>query len=238
MKKPCGAGLCRKALANDHIGLALESITAAVATTFTATAAFTATTTATGAGTIGAAETATATFATATTITATAAFATTATAATAAAAVAAATAAATFTTTTAATAAAIATTASTAETATASSGWACLHGTGFVDHHIAATQRLAIHAMDGSLGFFITAHFHEAEAFGTARVTFHHDFGTGDRPKFTKSLFQIAVSNRVRQVADVKFVAHEGDSSKHKDKSDGAPKTHSTNLKTSEGKRN
>jgi hypothetical protein len=229
-------------LANSHIGLALESITAAVAaTTFTATTAFTTTaSTATGTRTIGAAETATATFATATAITATAAataaLATTATT-TAIASATAAVAAATFTTTTAASAA-IAATATTAETATARSGWACFHGTGFVDHHIAATQRLAIHAMDGSLGFFIVAHFHEAEAFGTARVTFHHDFGTGDHPKFTKSLFQIAVSNRVRQVADVKFVAHEGDSSKHKDKSDGAPKTHSTNLKTSEGKRN
>jgi hypothetical protein len=51
-------------------------------------------------------------------------------------------------------------------------------------------------------------------------------------------LFQIAVTNRVRQVADVKFVAHERDSSKHRDKSDGALKAHSTNLETSEGRRN
>jgi len=88
------------------------------------------------------------------------------------------------------------------------------------------------------LSFVVAAHFHKAEAFGAASVTFHHDFGAGDHTEFTKSLFQIAVANRVRQVADVKFVAHERDSSKHRDKSDEAPKTHSTNLKTSDGKRN
>jgi hypothetical protein len=88
------------------------------------------------------------------------------------------------------------------------------------------------------LGFVIAAHFHKAEAFGAARIAFHHDFGAGHSTEFTEGLFQITVSHRVRQVADVKFVAHERDSSKHRDKSDGVPKAHSTNLKTSEGKRN
>jgi hypothetical protein len=87
------------------------------------------------------------------------------------------------------------------------------------------------------LRFIIAAHFDKTKALGAARVTFHHDFGAGDSTESSKGLFQIAVTNRVRKVADVKFVAHEGDSSKHRDKSDGASKTHSTYLKTSEGKR-
>jgi hypothetical protein len=74
---------------------------------------------------------------------------------------------------------------------------------------------LAIHAVDCRLRFAIAAHFHKAEAFGAARITFHHDFGAGHSTEFTKGLFQIAVANRVRQVADIKFVAHKRDSSKH-----------------------
>jgi hypothetical protein len=97
---------------------------------------------------------------------------------------------------------------------------------------------LAIHAVDRGLGFVIAAHFHKAEAFGAARIAFHHDFGAGHSTEFTEGLFQITVSYRISQVADVKFVAHERDSSKHRYKSDGVPKAHSTNLKTSEGKRN
>jgi hypothetical protein len=74
---------------------------------------------------------------------------------------------------------------------------------------------LAIHAVDRRLRFAIAAHFHKAEAFGAARITFHHDFGAGHSTEFTKGLFQIAVANRVRQVADIKFIAHKRDSSKH-----------------------
>jgi hypothetical protein len=88
------------------------------------------------------------------------------------------------------------------------------------------------------LSFVIVAHFHKAEAFGAARIAFHHDFGAGHSTEFTEGLFQITVSHRVRQVADVKFVAHKRDSSKHRDKSDGVPKAQTTNLKTSGGMRN
>jgi hypothetical protein len=84
----------------------------------------------------------------------------------------------------------------------------------------------------------IAAHFYETKAFGATSVAFHHDFGAGHSAEFAKSLFQITIAHRVRQVADVKFIAHERDSSKHKDKSDGVPKAQSTHLKTSEGKRN
>jgi hypothetical protein len=35
---------------------------------------------------------------------------------------------------------------------------------------------------------------------------------------------QVLVANRVRQIADVKFVAHEGTPLKHNNKSDGVPK--------------
>jgi hypothetical protein len=37
-------------------------------------------------------------------------------------------------------------------------------------------------------------------------------------------LLQVFVANRVRQIADVKFVAHEGTPLKHNNKSDGVPK--------------
>jgi hypothetical protein len=97
---------------------------------------------------------------------------------------------------------------------------------------------LAVHAIDGRLGFVVAAHFHKTKTLGTARVTFHHDFGAGHHAKLTKSLFQISVSNRIWQVANVKFIAHKRDSSKHRNKSDGVPKAHSTSLKTTEGKRN
>jgi hypothetical protein len=97
---------------------------------------------------------------------------------------------------------------------------------------------LTVHAIDGGLGFVVTAHFYKTKTFGTARVTFHHDFGAGHHAKLTKSLFQISVSNRIWQVANVKFIAHKRDSSKHINKSDGVPKAHSTSLITTEGKRN
>ncbi len=215
-----------------------ESVTAAVAAAaFATTATIAAAVTATWASTVGAAETAAATF-TATAVTA-AAFATAAVATAAAFTTATVATAAAFTTT-AVTAAAFTTTAAKAATATETTGAGrtCFHWAGFVDHHIAATQRLTVHAIDRSLRFVIAAHFHKAEAFGAASVTFHHDFGAGHNTELAESLFQIAVTNRVRQVADVKFVAHERDSSKHRDKSDGALKAHSTNLETSEGRRN
>jgi hypothetical protein len=225
-------------MADAQVGRERESVTAAVAATAFATTA-TASTAATWASAVGAAETATAAFAT--TVAATA-FATTTTVATATTFTAAAvTAAAAFATTAVTTATFTATTAkSTTATkaATTCAGRTRFHGTGFVDHHVTPAQWLAIHAVDGSLRFVITAHFHKTEAFGAASVTFHHDFGAGHSTEFTECLFQVAVANGVRQVADIKFVAHERDSSKHRDKSDGVPKTHSTNLKTSEGKRN
>jgi hypothetical protein len=59
------------------------------------------------------------------------------------------------------------------------------------------------------LGFAVAAHFHKTKAFGSAGIAFHHDLSAGHSTEFTEGLFQIAVANRVRQVADVKFVAHE-----------------------------
>jgi hypothetical protein len=180
-----------------------------------ATAAF-ATTTATRARTVGAAETtiltaafATAT-ATATAITTTAAF-TTATATTTAVAT---TATAAAITTTAAAAVATATTAPIPTTATGARGTG-FHRAGFVHDDAATAQRLTVHAIDGSLRLGITAHFHETEALGAAGVALHHDLGTGHGAELAKRLLKIAIANRIRQVADVKFVAHQWDSSKH-----------------------
>jgi hypothetical protein len=106
------------------------------------------------------------------------------------------------------------------------------HGTRFVNNNAAAAQRLAVHAGNRGLCFGIAAHFDKAKAFGAAGVAFHHDFGAGDSAKLAKRLLQVFVANRVRQIADVKFVAHEGTPLKHNDKSDGVPKAQQTCKRT------
>ena len=122
------------------------------------------------------------------------------------------TATATTTTTVATTAAAAVTTAATAAVATTATTarWARLHGTGFVDDQAATAEWLAIHAADGCLRFRIRRHLHKAEAFGATGVAFHHDLGACDGTKLTKRLFQIAITNGIRQIAHVQFVAHSG----------------------------
>jgi hypothetical protein len=97
-----------------------------------------------------------------------------------------------------------------AEAAAASAGRTGFHGTSFVHDEAATTQRLAIHAFDSSLCFGIAAHFHKAEAFGTASVTLHHDLGAVDSTEVAKSLLQVFVANGVWQIANVQFVAHLG----------------------------
>ena len=140
--------------------------------------------------------------------TAAAAAITTATATTAAA-----TATAAVSTTTAA-AATVATAAATAAASTATkaaatcAGRTCFHWTCFVNHETAATELLTVHAADSGLCFCIAAHFHKAEALGTASVTFHHDFGAGNRTVGRKRLLQVFITERIGQVAHVKFVAH------------------------------
>ena len=157
--------------------------------------------------------------------TATKAAAATATATTAATAAAFATAATVWATETAATAAAFTTAATVAATtttttttvATATSAWrTSLHRTGFVDHQAAATQRCAVHAFNSSKGFGIAAHFHKSKTFGTTCIALHHDFGAGHSTELSERLLKIAVAYRIRQIADVQFIAHERDSLKHK----------------------
>ena len=113
---------------------------------------------------------------------------------------------------TAATAATVAATTTTAvATATAAAArWARLHGTGFVDDQAATSEWLAIHTADGCLRFRIRRHFHKTKAFGPTGVALHHDFGACDGTKLTKRLFQIAITNGIRQIAHVQFVAHSG----------------------------
>ena len=112
-------------------------------------------------------------------------------------------------TTAAATVAAAATT-TVATTTTTAARWARLHGTGFVDHQAATSEWLAIHTADGCLRFRIRRHFHKTKAFGPTGVALHHDFGACDGTKLTKRLFQIAITNGIRQIAHVQFVAHSG----------------------------
>ena len=113
--------------------------------------------------------------------------------------------------TTAASAATVtaASTSTTAEAAATRAGRTGFHRTGFVDHQATTAELLAIHAIDCSLCLSVAAHFHKAEAFGAARVTFHHDFCAGDCTVRSKGLLQVFVTERIRQVAYVKFVAHE-----------------------------
>ncbi len=144
-----------------------------------------------------------------------AAAATAAAAVTTATAAAASTAAAAVTTTaaTAATASTAAVTAAaastTAEAAATAARCTWLHGASFVHDETASTILLAIHAVDGSLCLSVAAHFHKAEAFGAASVTFHHDFGAGNGTVSCECLLQVFVTERIRQIAYVKFVAHE-----------------------------
>jgi hypothetical protein len=157
-----------------------------------------------------AATTAATAFTTATTTAATAAAATTVgateTAATAAA----------FTTAATTTTVAAATTAVTTTATSAGRTW--LHGTRLVDYQATATQRCSVHAFDSSKCFGIAAHFDETKTFGATGIALHHDFGAGNSTELSKRLFKIAVAYRIRQVADVQFVAHERDSLKHNKK--------------------
>ena len=82
------------------------------------------------------------------------------------------------------------------------------HRTRFIDHDAAAAHGLAVHALDRRLSFGVAAHFHEPEAFGAARLAFHHHLGAGDLPELAERLLEIAVTHLVGQVAYVQFIAH------------------------------
>ncbi len=176
----------------DSLGDSVTAATAAAATATTAVAAATAgaatATTAVASTTAGAATAATA-------VAATTAAGTTTAAAEAAA-------------TGAATAATEAATPAGAATAATKATRALFARTGFIVHQRAAVEGLAIHSVDAGLRLGIGAHFHEAEALGTARVAIHHDLGGRDRTELCERLLQIFVAYAVREVADIKFIAH------------------------------
>jgi hypothetical protein len=68
---------------------------------------------------------------------------------------------------------------------------------------------LAVHSADCCLRFGIAAHFHKAEPFGTTGIALHHDLGACDGTVCGKCLLQVFVTERIWQIANVKFVAHE-----------------------------
>ncbi len=146
----------------------------------------------------------------ATTAAAAAAFATTAASTAAAVGATETAAAAAFTTAT--------TVAATTATETASAGRTWLHGTSFVHHEATATQRCTVHAFDGCQSFGIAAHLDETKTFRAASVALHHDLGASHSTELSERLLKIAVTYRIRQIADVQFIAHERDSLKHKNK--------------------
>ena len=127
-------------------------------------------------------------------------------------------------TTTAATATAVAsattavsttTTAAAAITTATTAGWASFHGSGFIHHQSAAAMLLTVKARNSCLCFGVAAHFYESKAFGATCVALHHDFGAGDVAKSSKCTLQVFVTERIRQIADVKFIAQDRDSSKN-----------------------
>jgi hypothetical protein len=128
------------------------------------------------------------------------------------------TAAAAFTTAATTTTVAATTTATAVTTTATSAGRTWLHGAGLIDYQATATQRCAVHAFDSSKCFGITAHFDETKTFGATSIALHHDFGASYSTELSKRLFKIAVAYRIRQIADVQFVAHERDSLKHNKK--------------------
>ncbi len=125
-------------------------------------------------------------------------------------AVAATTAAAATVTATAVTAAAF-----TAATSTAAAVWATeasrtlFAWTCFVHDDSAASNGLTVQTVDSGLCFCIGAHFDEAETFGAASVTIHHDLGRAHAAELGESVIQILIAHAVGQIAHVKFVAHE-----------------------------
>src|SRR5262249_34277961 len=86
----------------------------------------------------------------------------------------------------AASAAAVTTAAATAAAATSR-----LARTGLVHGQRAAVVLLTVHAADRRLGFFIAAHFDEAETLAAAGIAIHDHFGALYRSVFTKQLIEI-----------------------------------------------
>jgi hypothetical protein len=123
------------------------------------------------------------------------------------------------------------------EAAAACAGGTRFHGTRFVNHQTTATKLLAVHSADCRLRFGIAAHFHKAEAFGATGVTLHHDLGASDRTVCGKCLLQVFVTERIWQIADVKFVAHAG-TPQNNSKRDGVQNRNQQTIKDLEQTRN
>ena len=135
------------------------------------------------------------------------------------------------------TAAVTAAASTTTKAAATRAGRTRFHGTRFVNHQTTATELLAVHSADCCLRFGIAAHFHKAEAFGTTGVTLHHDLGAGDRTVCGKCLLQVFVTERIWQIANVKFVAHAG-TPQNNSKRDGVQNRNQQTIKDLEQTRN
>jgi RNA recognition motif-containing protein len=82
-------------------------------------------------------------------------------------------------------------------------------GFGFVEMADDAQAQTAIEAMNGQQFGGRGLVVNEAEAFGAAGVTFHHDFGAGDGTVSCECLLQIIITERIWHIPDVQCVAHE-----------------------------
>lgn len=82
------------------------------------------------------------------------------------------------------------------------------HRASNVDGQVTTTHILAMHGLDSRLGFRAARHLDKAKAFRATCVALHHDLGRLDLAKGREVLVQIVVANRVRQVANIKLVAH------------------------------
>ena len=103
---------------------------------------------------------------------------------------------------------AVATGITVATAVTTTTGRTGLHWASNVDGQITTAHVLAMHCLDCCFGFRAAGHLDKAKALLATCVAFHHDLGRLDLAEGRKLLVQIVVTNRVRQIADIKFVAH------------------------------
>lgn len=112
-------------------------------------------------------------------------------------------------TATAATTAAVTTAATAAVTAATTATATGSLGTRFGDVQRTSVHHLIVQLLDGCFRFRVGSHFHEPEAFGTARVTVHDHFCGFYRTGLSKVLLKTAIGSGIGKVPHVQFLAHD-----------------------------
>jgi hypothetical protein len=81
-------------------------------------------------------------------------------------------------------------------------------GTRFVDGQRSAVVRLIMHAVDRRLGFGITAHFDETEAFAAPGIAIFHYLSERHSAELRKHFFQLVATDVVAQISDIQPLTH------------------------------